>query len=125
MRHGIGMKFISDGTLRYIILLSILLNKQGGQLVGLDEPEGRLHPDMIHSISEMIKSVSLNRQLIVATHSPLLLNDFELEDILIFEKNEENSTIVKRYFEEDFSQYEGKLLPGQLWLNGEIGGKRW
>lgn len=125
MRHGIGMKFISDGTLRYIILLSILLNKQGGQFVGLDEPEGRLHPDMIHSISEMIKSVSLNRQLIVATHSPLLLNDFELEDILIFEKNEENSTIVKRYFEEDFPQYEGELLPGQLWLNGEIGGKRW
>lgn len=125
MRHGIGMKFISDGTLRYIILLSILLNKQGGQFVGLDEPEGRLHPDMIHSIAEMIKMVSQNRQLIVATHSPLLLNDFELEDILIFEKNEENSTIVKRYSEEEFPQYEGTLLPGQLWLNGEIGGKRW
>lgn len=125
MRHGIGMKFISDGTLRYIILLSILLNKHGGQFVGLDEPEGRLHPDMIHSIAEMIKIVSHNRQLIVATHSPLLLNDFDLEDILIFEKNEENSTIVKRYSEEDFPQYEGTLLPGQLWLNGEIGGKRW
>ena len=80
---------------------------------------------MIHSIAEMIKMVSQNRQLIVATHSPLLLNDFELEDILIFEKNEENSTIVKRYSEEEFPQYEGTLLPGQLWLNGEIGGKRW
>ena len=61
----------------------------------------------------------------MATHSPLLLNDFELEDMLVFEKDEDNSTIVKRYFEEDFPQYEGSLLPGQLWLNGEIGGKRW
>lgn len=125
LRHEIGMRFISDGTLRYIILLSILLNKQGGRFVGLDEPEGRLHPDMIHSIADLIKSSANNRQLIVATHSPLLLNDFELEDILVFEKDEDNSTIVKRYYEEDFPQYEGSLLPGQLWLNGEIGGKRW
>ncbi len=125
LRHEIGMRFISDGTLRYIILLSILLNKQGGRFVGLDEPEGRLHPDMIHSIADLIKSAAQNRQLIVATHSPLLLNDFELEDMLVFEKDEDNSTIVKRYFEEDFPQYEGSLLPGQLWLNGEIGGKRW
>ncbi|MBR1851242.1 MAG: AAA family ATPase [Bacteroidales bacterium] len=125
LRHEIGMRFISDGTLRYIILLSILMNKQGGRFVGLDEPEGRLHPDMIHSIADLIKSAAQNRQLIVATHSPLLLNDFELEDILVFEKDEDNSTIVQRYFEEDFPQYEGALLPGQLWLNGEIGGKRW
>lgn len=125
MRHEIGMRFISDGTLRYIILLSILLNKQGGRLVGLDEPEGRLHPDMIHSIADLIKSASQNRQLIVATHSPLLLNDFDLEDILVFEKNENNTTVVKRYSEDDFPQYEGDLMPGQLWLNGEIGGKRW
>ena len=58
-------------------------------------------------------------------HSPLLLNDFELEDIFVFEKGQENATIVKKYFEEDFPQYEGDLLPGQLWLDGEIGGKRW
>ncbi|MBR5433682.1 MAG: AAA family ATPase [Bacteroidales bacterium] len=125
MRHEIGMRFISDGTLRYIILLSILLNKNGGYLIGMDEPEGRLHPDMIHSIAEMIKIAAQDRQLIIATHSPLLLNDFELEDILVFEKNGNNATTIKKYYEEDFPQYEGKLLPGQLWLNGEIGGKRW
>ncbi len=125
MRHEIGMRFISDGTLRYIILLAILQNRNGGYLIGMDEPEGRLHPDMIHSIANMIKDASKDRQLIIATHSPLLLNDFDLEDILVFEKDANNATSVKYYSEDDFPQYKGELLPGQLWLNGEIGGKRW
>ena len=125
MSQSIGMRFASDGTIRYIIMMSILLNPRSGFFLGVDEPEGRLHPDMIHSIAQMMKVAALDRQLVVATHSPLLLNDFELEDIFVFEKGQENSTVVKRYYEEDFPQYEGELLPGQLWLDGEIGGKRW
>jgi predicted ATPase len=125
MSHTIGMQHISDGTLRYILLMSILLNKQRGAIVGLDEPEGRLHPDMINSAAKMLRQASKSSQLIIATHSPLLLNAFSLEDVLVFEKEENNASVVKRYYEEDFSMYEGDLLPGQLWLRGEIGGKRW
>lgn len=125
MRRSIGLRFISDGTIRYVIMMSVLLNPKSGYFIGMDEPEGRLHPDMIHSVAQMIITAAHDRQLVVATHSPLLLNDFELEDIFVFEKDKENATIVKKYYEEDFPQYEGELLPGQLWLDGEIGGKRW
>lgn len=126
MRKAIGMRFISDGTLKYILMLAIFLNDKVGCFVGIDEPEGRLHPDMIHSIAQLIKAFSQHSQVIVATHSPLLLNDFDLEDILVFEKNAKtNSTTIKRYSEEDFTYCEGDILPGQLWLDGEIGGKRW
>ena len=122
---AIGMQHISDGTLRYLLLMGILLNKHRGAIVGLDEPEGRLHPDMINSVAEMLRRASNSSQLIIATHSPLLLNAFTLEDVLVFEKEENNASVVKRYYEEDFDMYEGDLLPGQLWLRGEIGGKRW
>ena len=44
---------------------------------------------------------------------------------LVFEKNDRNETQIIRYSEDDFENREGDLLPGQLWLNGEIGGKRW
>lgn len=125
MQRSIGMRFISDGTIRYIIMMIILLNPKSGFFLGIDEPEGQLHPDMIHSIAQMMKTASHDRQLLIATHSPLLLNDFELEDIFVFEKGQENATVVKKYYEDDFLQYEGELLPGQLWLDGEIGGKRW
>lgn len=106
-------------------MMCILMNPRSGYLLGIDEPEGRLHPDMIHSIAQMMKVAAHERQLVVATHSPLLLNDFELEDIFVFEKGLDNTTEVKKYYGEDFPQYEGDLLPGQLWLDGEIGGKRW
>ena len=52
-----------------------------------------------------------------------LLSDGEKS--LVFEKNEENSTVVKSISEDDFPEDMDCSLPGFLWLNGEIGGKRW
>ena len=121
----IGALHISDGTLHFLLLEAIFLNPNRGALLGIDEPERGLHPDMIRSVADMLKLAAKDTQLIIATHSPHLLNQFELEDVLVFEKNENNSTEVKKLSEEDFSEYEGDLLPGQLWLNGELGGKRW
>jgi predicted ATPase len=57
-----------------------------------------LHPDMINGVARGIKYAAQNgTQMIIATHSPLLLNAFELEDLMIFEKNERNESIVKKY----------------------------
>lgn len=125
LSHAIDALHISDGTLKYMLLLSIFHNSERGLLIDIDEPESCLHPDMIRSVAKMIKNASKTSQIIVATHSALLLNAFELDDILVFEKNGQNETVIKRYSEEDFAEREDELLPGQLWLNGEIGGKRW
>ena len=125
LSHAIDALHISDGTLKFMLLMSIFYNPERGLLVGIDEPESCLHPDMIRSVAKMMKSAARSSQIIVATHSPLLLNSFELDDILVFEKNDNNETTINRYSEADFEEREGELLPGQMWLNGEIGGKRW
>lgn len=125
LSHAIDALHISDGTLKYLLLLSIFHNPERGVLIDIDEPESCLHPDMIRSVAKMMKSAAKTSQIIVATHSALLLNAFELDDILVFEKNGRNETQIRRYSEDDFEDREGDLLPGQLWLNGEIGGKRW
>lgn len=125
LSHTIDALHISDGTLKYLLLLSIFYNLERGMLVDIDELESCLHPDMIRSVAKMMKSAAKTSQIIVATHSALLLNAFELDDILVFEKNDKNETQIMRYSEDDFENREGELLPGQLWLNGEIGGKRW
>lgn len=125
MSRVIGAMHISDGTLRFLLLESIFYNPLRGGFVAIDEPERGLHPDMIRSIAEMIKYAAKESQIIVATHSPHLLNQFELEDVLVFEKDENNSTIVKKVSEDDFPDWEGDFLPGQMWLLGQIGGKRW
>ena len=125
LSHAIDALHMSDGTLKYLLLLSIFHNPQRGTLVFIDEPESCLHPDVIRSVAKMMKMAAKTSQIIVATHSALLLNAFELDDILVFEKNDKNETQIIRYSEDDFGDREDELLPGQLWLNGEIGGKRW
>ncbi len=125
LSHAITVKHISDGTLRFLILLSILYNPNRGKIVCLDEPEIGLHPDMINTVAEGIKYAAQNgTQMIVATHSPLLLNSFDLEDLLIFEKNEQNKTIVSTKSEDDL-EWGNEFSTGRIWLNGLIGGKRW
>lgn len=121
----IGALHISDGTLRFLLLETVFLNPNKGSFIAIDEPERGLHPDMIRSVAEMVKSAAKNSQLIIATHSPHLLNQFELDDVIVFEKDDSNSTLIKKLSDSDFLDYDGQLLPGQLWLNGEIGGKRW
>ncbi|HHH49539.1 MAG TPA: chromosome segregation protein SMC [Saprospiraceae bacterium] len=126
LNRSVPIEHISDGTLRYLLLLSILYNPDRGGLICIDEPETGLHPDMINTICKAIKHAAHEgTQVIIATHSPLLLNKFELDDIWIFEKNIDNETIVSSKEEKDFEEWENEFLAGQLWLKGKLGGTRW
>jgi predicted ATPase len=126
LAKSIPIDHISAGTLQYLCLLAICFNPKRGSIVCLDEPEIGLHPDMIHSIAEAFKAASRgNTQFIIATHSPLFLNDFELDEVLIFEKNDHNQSIVSEKSADDFEDWNENYLSGQLWLRGLIGGKRW
>lgn len=122
LRKSVSVEHISEGTLSYLLLLSILFNPERGNLVCIDEPETSLHPDMINTIANAIKQASKETQLIVTTHSPLLLNLFDAENMIVFEKNHRNETEINTKFYEDFDE---DLLVGQAWLQGLIGGKRW
>lgn len=125
IKHAIDALHMSDGTLRFLLLLSIFCNPNRGYIIGIDEPESGLHPDMIKSVAKMIKQAAKDTQIIIATHSPLLLNQFTLDDILVFDKDKDNHTVVSTPTETDFEDWEGAYLPGQMWLYGVLGGKRW
>lgn len=118
---------ISNGTLQYILLLSIFCNPDSPKIICIDEPETGLHPDMIQAIAELIKYAArtYHKQIFVVTHSPLLLNAFELEDAFFFEKDKDNNTIVRQHQEEDFEEDIQHLTLGQLWLTGKLGGTRY
>jgi predicted ATPase len=124
--QSVPIEFISDGTLQFLLLLLIFYNQKRGYLVVFDEPDPYLHPDMINGIAKGIKhAAATGTQMIIATHSPLLLNDFELKDVLIFEKDKNNQSIVNRKSIKEFEHWEGDFLVGQMWLSGQLGGVRW
>ncbi len=122
---AIHIAHISDGTLRYLCLLAILLNPDRGKLICIDEPETRLHPDMLYNIITAIQDASEQSTFLIASHSENILNGFEVENIRVFEKEEANISKVLTYSESDFEGWYEQFSPGNMWRAGDLGGKRW
>ncbi|MFZ4727944.1 MAG: AAA family ATPase [Pseudanabaena sp.] len=114
----------SDGTLRAIALVTLLLQPPESlpDVLILDEPELGLHPYAINIIGSLINSVSNCCQVILATQSPLLVDCFEPEDIIIVERNERESTF-KRLVETDLEDWLEEYSLSELWNKNVIGGR--
>lgn len=125
LNSSVHVSNISDGTLRYLCLLSILYNPDRGKVVCIDEPEVGLHPDMIVNIANAIKEASDESTIIVSTHSENLLNYFDVENLKIFEKNEFNTTLVSSYSSSQFADWYEEFSIGQMWKQGDFGGVRY
>lgn len=71
---------LSDGTLRFLLLIAILANPEPGDLIAIDEPETGLHPNMLPIIAELAREAAGRTQVILTTHSPQLLDAFTGEE---------------------------------------------
>lgn len=119
---------LSDGTIRYLCLLAILLNPNPPPLVCLEEPELGLHPEMIPRVADLMKEASERMQLIVTTHSDILIDALSdtPESVVVCERGlEDGGTIFRRLDPEKLSIWMEDYRLGQLWRKGEIGGNRW
>lgn len=125
LNRSIPLAHISDGTLRYTCLLAILCNPERGFSISIDEPEQGLHPDMIRGLFELMADSATQSQLIISTHSLQLLDYTNLEQLIIIEKDDNNSSFVRRLKESDFEGQFDEFYPGQMWLKGFLGGVRW
>ena len=79
---------LSDGVLRFLCLATALLNPAPPPFIGIDEPEAGLHPRLLPVVADMIKAASESAQVLVTTHSPDLVNCFELDDIAVMSREE-------------------------------------
>jgi predicted ATPase len=125
--HIFNVKQISDGTLRFMCLATLLLQPKGSDKVPgtilLDEPELGLHPFAIHILAELIKKSSLDRQIIMATQSVTLINHFEPADLLITERDDEGATIFNRKTNEELEEWLQEFTLGEIWETNLIGGR--
>lgn len=126
LRSGIPLTRLSDGTIRWLSLLSILLNPEPPPLVCIEEPELGLHPDMIHELGKLLIEASTRMQIIVTTHSDVLLESLgeQPDSVLVCEKKM-GSTRIERLDKEQLTAWLKEYSLGQLWRKGEIGGNRW
>lgn len=117
---------LSDGTLRWLALLLILLNPDPAPVTCIEEPELGLHPDAIHILADLLRDASSRTQLIVTTHSDALIDAFsdDPEAVCVCEKVEA-STVIRRLNNESLKTWLKDYSLGRLWMSGEIGGNRW
>ena len=117
---------LSDGTLRYLCLLSILCHPQPPPLICIEEPELGLHPDILPTVSKLLLEASERSQLIVTTHSDMLVDALTNEwwSIVVCEKRD-GQTVMRRLDEEKMAAWLENYRLGELWSSGEIGGNPW
>ena len=119
-----GAHLTSDGSLR-LFALTTLLNLPPEMLPDvllLDEPELGLHPAGIALIGDMIRALSNERQVIVATQSPLLVDAFSLDEIVVLELRD-GRTEVRQLDKNEYENWLEEYTTGELWQKNLLGGR--
>ncbi|WP_164002209.1 AAA family ATPase [Pyxidicoccus caerfyrddinensis] len=113
---------LSDGTLRFICLATLLLQPELPSTILIDEPELGLHPYAINVLASLLRSASTRTQLILATQSVTLIDLLELEDLIVVERRGGQSTF-KRLSSLEFAQWMEEYSLGELWMKNVLGGR--
>lgn len=113
---------LSDGTLRFICLATLLLQPSLPSAVLIDEPELGLHPAAITLLAELLRSTSKRSQVIVSTQSVTLVNQLAPEEVVVVEHKDETSSF-QRLAEDQLKDWIGDYGLGELWEKNLVGGR--
>lgn len=116
---------LSDGTLRFICLATLLLQPKElmPETILIDEPELGLHPYAISLLAALIKKVSIDKQIIISTQSVELVNEFSAQDVIVVNHDGDHSSFERLDEEMLHMWLENDYTLGELWKSNIIGGR--
>lgn len=119
-----GPDQLSDGTLRAICLIALLLQPKSDLpvLIVVDEPELGLHPYALTVIGSLFRAVSHHTQVLISTQSCTLLDSFEPEDIVVVERNDDETSEFHRPDAGKLREWLDDYSLGEVWEKNVIGG---
>ncbi|WP_044560895.1 AAA family ATPase [Azospirillum sp. B4] len=112
---------LSDGTLRFICLATLLLQPMLPTTILLDEPELGLHPYAIQLLAGLMRSAASRTQIIASTQSVTLANQFNYEDLIVVDR-EDNASVFRRLAESEVTAWLDDYGMGDIWQKNLIGG---
>jgi predicted ATPase len=112
---------LSDGTLRFICLATLLLQPVPPLVIIIDEPELGLHPFAIEKLAGLIQKASIQSQIIISTQSTALINHFSPDEIIVAERSPETS--FHRLKEAELSSWLEEYSMGEIWERNIVGGR--
>ena len=115
---------LSDGTLRFMALATLLLQPPSRRpsVIIVDEPELGLHPSAVTLLASLVKQAATETQIVLATQSSLLLDHFSPDDVLVANRVK-GSTEFTRLKTEELREWLDEYSLGQLWEKNELGGR--
>ncbi|MEM0140118.1 MAG: AAA family ATPase [Ferroplasma sp.] len=96
--------FISDGTIEIITLMDILYFERRN-VVAIEEPEKNIHPALLQKLVELMKEASKNKQLIITTHSPEIINYIDIKNIFIIKRDPDGFSVMTKPEEDKALKY--------------------
>jgi predicted ATPase len=112
---------LSDGTLRFMALATLLLQPIPPKVIIIDEPELGLHPFAIHKLAGLIQKASAHSQIIISTQSTTLVNQFVAEDIITVDR-EGGASVFKKHDSQKLAGWLENYSIGDIWNKNIIGG---
>jgi len=117
------MQELSEGTLRFIWLVSLLHSPGLSTITLIDEPEVSLHPELLSLLADLMREASKRTQLIVATHSDRLIRFLEPKEVVVMDYDENGGTIAKWGDFLDLSEWLKEYSLDEVWRMGRMGGR--
>ena len=124
--YRFGPHQLSDGSLRFMALATLLLQPPESlpKFIVLDEPELGLHPAAISRLAGMVRSASRHSQILLATQSTRLVDEFEAGQIVVVERDKtKRSSVFKRLDEAALSEWLERYSLSELWEKNILGGR--
>lgn len=114
---------LSEGTLRFLWLATLLQSPGLPKVTLIDEPEVSLHPEMLRLLADLMREASERTQLIVATHSDRFVRFLEPGELVICDRDEAGGMTAQRGDALDLAAWLEDYTLDQLWSKGIIGGR--
>ncbi len=114
---------LSDGTLRFLCLLAILLNAESSSLICIEEPELGMHPDAMSILADLLVETSATTQIVVTTHSDALVSALtaHTDSVLVCDYGK-NGTELRRLEADKLAYWLKDYALGDIWRTGKLGG---
>ena len=114
---------LSEGTLRFLWLTTLLQCSGLTAITMIDEPEVSLHPELLSIVADMLREASAKTQLIVATHSDLLIRFLKPSEVIAVSLNDDGAAELKRADEFDLDGWLKEYNLDEVWRMGRLGAR--
>lgn len=115
-------RFASDGTLKLLAYLTVLHGPALPEVIGIEEPENQLHPELVPLLAEEFREVSGSAQVLVTTHSPEFLRQVHPKELWMLSRTDDGFTRVGRASEDGraVAMFDAGATLGSLWTEGYL-----